>query len=262
MNSFFRKLIDKTFNSTPRELFNSFGQTDTGRARKHNEDCFSIEPLLNLFLVADGMGGHKAGEVASRLATESLRRYFTATTCRKISGNQEEIRHALISAFHHANDTVSSMASNNEEFSGMGCTLVACFIDNNTLHICHVGDSRCYVANERGIRKITRDHIFANEDPADSNPGTGKKSGRTQRTMLTKAIGFPLPEDPEYNSLPLETGNKIVLCSDGLWNMVEDQIIYQILRESVTPDLACNKLIKMANKAGGTDNITAVAIYC
>ena len=80
--------------------------------------------------------------------------------------------------------------------------------------------------------------------------------------MLTRAIGFPFPEDPEYNSVPIETGNKVVLCTDGLWNMVEDQIIYQILRESVTPDRACNNLIKLANKAGGTDNITAVVIYC
>lgn len=262
MNSFFRKLIDKTFNSTPHELFNCFGKTDPGRVRKHNEDSYSIEPHLSLFLVADGMGGHKAGEVASRLATESLLKYFTSATCRKISGNQEEIRHSLISAFHHANDTVSNMSLNNEEFKGMGCTLVACFIDNNTLHTCHVGDSRCYVADERGIKKITRDHTFTNEAPSESNLQNKDNAGSMQRNMLTMAVGFPFPEDPEYNSLPLETGNKIVLCSDGLWNMVEDQIIYQVLRESVTPDIACNKLIRMANKAGGTDNITAVVIYC
>ena len=262
MNSFFKKLTNSIFNSSSDAIFNCFGKTDTGRARKHNEDCFSIEPHLNLFLVADGMGGHKAGDVASRLATESLLKYFTPSTCRKISGNQEEIRHSLISAFNRANDTVSSMASNNEEFSGMGCTLVACFVDDNILHTCHVGDSRCYVADERSIDQITQDHTFTNEVPSDSNPENKDKSKRKQRHMLTKAIGFPFSEDPEYSSLPLETGNKIVLCTDGLWNMVEDQIIYQILRESVTPDLACDKLIKMANRAGGTDNITAVVIYC
>ncbi len=262
MNSFFKKLINKTFNPSSQELFNCYGKTDTGKTRKHNEDCFKIEPHLNLFLVADGMGGHKAGDVASRLATESLIKYFTPSTCRKISGNQEEIRHALISAFHYANDTVSNAASNNAEYNGMGSTLVACFIDSNALHICHVGDSRCYVADQQGITKVTQDHVFKSEETGGSSTDSISSPVKRQRNMLTRAIGFPFPEDPEYNSIPLETGNKVVLCTDGLWNMVEDQIIYQILRESVTPDRACNNLIKLANKAGGTDNITAVVIYC
>lgn len=258
MNSFIIKLADKIFNTALKPIC-SAGKTDIGKTRTNNEDYFAIRDQCLLYIVADGMGGHKGGEVASRTATESILTFFSPLFCKKISSNPEEIRHALIGAFHHANDMVIEMSSTNDDLQGMGCTLVACLIDDDTLYTCHVGDARCYLANEQTITQITRDHTFTSDGKVASNGG-GKKT-KKQSNMLTRAIGFPFPEDPDYHSHKIESGNKIVLCSDGLWNMVENQIIYQVLRESITPEQACDKLVKMANNNGGRDNITAVVIY-
>jgi protein phosphatase len=228
------------------------GLSDIGKIRKNNEDCFGIMGGQNIFIVADGMGGHSGGEVASQATIEIIRSHFTQKTIRAMLGNSPEIRHAMITGFEKANNEIMALAETETSLQGMGCTLVMAFIEGTTLHTCHVGDARCYVVSGDIINQITTDHTAINED-ADTSKN---------RHVVTRAIGYPFPEPPEYHATPLDEGDKILLCSDGLWSMLDDQKISKEIRAAESPQKASEHLVAMANSAGGKDNITALAIFC
>jgi len=255
------RLLKKVFGNSQQRI-SSCGRTDTGRVRSHNEDNFCILADRKIFVVADGMGGHNAGEVASQVAIETLDKYLSKDAIRKVKGNREEIRHFLIKGFHHTNDAVMKMAQEDESRNGMGCTLVSGLIDGDLLHTCHVGDARCYIADDQGLKQVTNDHsvIAAYEEKVGSGDTSDLK--RPPRQVITRAIGFPFPEDPEYHCRELQPGNRLLLCSDGLWSMVDDKQIHDILMSAETTEQASDTLIQEANMAGGTDNITAVVVYC
>ena len=142
----------------------------------------------------------------------------------------------------------------------MGCTLVSCLLDGDLLHTCHVGDARCYVADSNALEQLTTDHSCIAE--YEGMKGIAGDIKRPPRQVITRAIGFPFPEDPEYHLRRIVPGSRLLLCSDGLWSMVEDSALHQILMSSETPEKACNAMINKANEAGGTDNITAVVVFC
>lgn len=238
-----------------RTRYRAFGRTDTGRVRAHNEDSFAILADRGLFLVADGMGGHNAGEVASRLAIETLIEYFDPARLRQMRGHDEETHHSLVAGLHAANQAVMDAANKESSYRGMGCTLVACYLDGKTLHVCHAGDARCYVVDHDSINQITTDHTGV----ACLLQGEGTQS-RLQRQVVTMAIGFPFQQDPEYHRLSLKPEQQVLLCSDGLWSMVTDAELQTILITSPSPEEACSTLIAAANAAGGRDNITAVVV--
>ncbi len=251
--------LRKIWQGTPDPL-PSFGRTDTGRVRSNNEDSFAILPDRNLFLVADGMGGHNAGEVASRVTIETLVDYFSAAALAGMRGRPEQIHHFLISGLLHANEQVIRMAGGDETLRGMGCTLVVAFIDDRTLHTCHVGDARCYRTDGDRLVQITTDHTLLAKVESATRNGTGEGRGVVNRHVVTRAIGFPFQEDPEYHATPLAAGTTVLLCSDGLWSMVDDGRILAILRQAASPEEAADILVREANEAGGKDNITAVVI--
>ncbi|MDH5298287.1 MAG: protein phosphatase 2C domain-containing protein [Desulfobulbaceae bacterium] len=239
----------------------SFGRTDTGRVRTNNEDSFAILADRNLYLVADGMGGHNAGEVASRVAIEALVSFFSKSALHSMRANNEQIHHFLVSGLRHANDQVMRMAAADESLRGMGCTLVAALIDGRTLHTCHVGDARCYLANDDSLAQITTDHTLMAQSEGNGN-GRNDRPGRIlTRHVVTRAIGFLFQEDPEYHASVLPAGGKVLLCSDGLWSMVDDARLLAILREAALPEEATDIMVREANEAGGKDNITAVVVY-
>ena len=252
------EFIKNLFHSSSLHL-SSFGRTDTGLVRKNNEDSFSILPDRRLFLVADGMGGHLGGEVASRVAIETLVQHFSHRAVRNMSSNPEEIRHALTSAFRHCNQVVMDQAAGDDNLRGMGCTLIACLISRDTAFICHVGDVRCYLAHGLKFSRITTDHTYMAEQAADEAATQGLN---VSRSVLSRAIGYPFSEDPEFHTVELHEGDRILLCSDGLWSMAADTDLEAILLQSTTAEEACNNLVHHANKAGGKDNITAVTIFC
>lgn len=248
-------LLKKIFRDPP--PLASFGRTDTGKVRDHNEDSFAILDDRQIYLVADGMGGHRAGEVASRIAIETLVEYFLPAKIRQMAGNDEETRHSLINALHSANKKVMDAARYEPAYQGMGCTLIAARIDGSTLHCCHAGDVRCYVADAKSINQLTTDHTGV------TYPGkSDAEQSRPPRNVVTLAIGFAFQHDPEYHRQPLKPGQRVLLCSDGLWSMVNDQDIHTILQVATTPEEAGNLLIERANEAGGRDNITAVVVFC
>jgi protein phosphatase len=238
-----------------------FGRTDTGRTRPNNEDSFVIMPQSHILMVADGMGGHNAGEVASRAAIESMvHQIAKQDALKKINASQEAIRHNLIHALRVTNNQIMLMACENQAYSGMGCTFIVGFVNQGYLFTCHVGDVRAYLLTSQGLKQLTNDHSYVAEfsrasetsqDPAAPRP-------KVTRHVVSRAIGFPFPEDPECTTNPISTGDRILLCSDGLWSMLPDPQLALILQEAATPEAACDRMIAEANQAGGKDNITAV----
>ncbi|MCA1766277.1 MAG: protein phosphatase 2C domain-containing protein [Desulfobulbaceae bacterium] len=226
--------------------------SDVGLVRENNEDCFTILEGKNIFIVADGMGGHNGGEVASRSTIETMRRYFSPKIVKAMQNNTQETRHAMLTGFEKANSMVMDLAEENRDLIGMGCTLVMAFIRGTTLYTCHVGDTRCYLVSENRIRKVTSDHTMTEDAPDNS----------TSRHVVTRVIGYPFPEPPEYNTISLRRGDRILLCSDGLWSMIDEATIKQTIIEAESPAKASARLVALANTGGGDDNITVMNIFC
>lgn len=237
------------------------GKTDQGQVRKQNEDAFYIMNNRRIFLVADGMGGHNAGEVASRVAIETLVDYFAHIPSRRLRNTTEAIQHTLITGLRQANDIIINMASTDQNLQGMGCTLVACLIGDGILHTCHVGDTRCYLAQPDQMIQITHDHSMFAAISQDATIDLTNEKLLAKRHVVTRAIGYIFKDDPEYNRYPLNKGDRIMLCSDGLWSMVPDDEIQKIITAAANPADAANQLIERANEAGGKDNITALVIF-
>lgn len=239
----------------------SAGSSNTGMSRNNNEDAFAIHPDRRLFIVADGMGGHNAGEMASLAAVKIIGDYFSPAVLESLRGNDPEIRHTLIKSFTLANETVIALAAEKAEWYGMGCTLVVAYLDDTTLHVCHVGDARCYIISTGHIRQLTTDHTALTEMHCDSPASEGQQEPPLSRHVVTRVIGYPFPEPPDYTAYPLQAGDRILLCTDGLWSMVSDDTIQQIMNDSPSPAAAVDRLISLANSGGGPDNITGVAIF-
>ncbi len=230
----------------------SSGRTDTGKIRPHNEDSFALNPSQQLFFVADGMGGHLGGEIAANMAIAVANEYLPAAELNRARNSKEECRHLLLRAFRKANHAVVTYGDKHPEVAGLGCTLIGCLVANRHAHICHVGDVRGYLLRDNTLRQVTTDHSLA----ASNDPGAKK----APKNIITRCIGVTMRDDPEHHVFPIEPKDIILLCSDGLWNMVADDDIKRIIQEAPDVDNCCETLIDRANEAGGRDNITVALI--
>ncbi len=234
---------------------NSSGRTDTGRVRPHNEDSFALNPPLQLFFVADGMGGHLGGEVAANMAIKVASGYLPQNELKNARSSKEECRHLLAHAFRKANHAVVTYGDNHPEVAGLGCTLIACLIANRYAHFCHVGDVRGYQLRNNTISQITTDHSLS------ADIGSEGTVNKIPRNIITRCIGVTMNDDPEHHVFPIESGDIMLLCSDGLWNMLSDDEIQQTIQNSTDDlDRCCETLVNKANEAGGRDNITVVLV--
>ena len=238
---------------------NAFGKTDVGLMRTINQDSIfvSTQPigkLPNLFIVADGMGGHKAGDVASREAIERFVKYACTT-------HMSDPANILDAGIISVNKDIFDMANSNRDYSGMGTTFVAASLVENHVYIANVGDSRLYLIG-RDIRQITRDHSLV-EDMVRMGV-LEREEARThyKKNVITKAIGVAddKTSTPDIFEIEVENGDKLLLCSDGLTNMVEDYDIKKIVKDNDSFEDAVRELIKQANENGGKDNISAILI--
>ena len=234
------------------------GLTDTGMERKNNEDYFLINQSKNLFIVADGMGGHNAGEVASMNATEAVDDYFSPEILAAIKGDRIKINDELNDCLYAANQKILDMSQKKAGFQGMGCTLVVALVESGALHTCHVGDTRVYLSNENGLKLLTTDHSKVMELVKEGQITLEEARQSPLKNQLSQAIGSPLPIIPDYNFSELTNGNKVLLCTDGLWDMLSDEEIHQIVRRSQSTKSICEELVEKANNSGGHDNITVV----
>ncbi|MBE3577346.1 MAG: Stp1/IreP family PP2C-type Ser/Thr phosphatase [Limnochordales bacterium] len=226
------------------------GRTDKGHFRPNNEDGLLLQPPL--YAVADGMGGHRAGEVASRVALEALATHFPDPALAPRS---------LVEAVRYANQEVYLLSSKHSEWSGMGTTLTAALWDGEALHIAHVGDSRAYLLpREAPLRQVTRDHSVIWELVASGLVPPELARLHPQRHVLTRALGITPEVEIDVHAVPLSPGDRVLLCTDGLSEVISEGELEQALRRPKDPARQVELLVRWANLRGGPDNITALLL--
>lgn len=231
--------------------------TDVGRVRKNNEDSLlaveeKIGSLPNLFIVADGMGGENAGDYASVYAVKYIE------DCLSASDEKEPVS-ALREAIEEANTKLYEQSLKKAELKGMGTTLVAAFISDGVLYTANIGDSRLYIINEN-IEQITRDHSYVEELASLGKLERNSEEYRSCKNYITRAVGTAAGIEPDFFEIGIKEGDIILLCSDGLSNMLENKRILKIVKEERDLNSAAKRLIDEANASGGRDNISVVLI--
>lgn len=237
-----------------------FAKTDIGRERKTNEDFYYIskpEDKIKIFILADGMGGYSAGEVASKMATETVKEYIYKHF-EKNKDSKEKIENLIKDSIEYANSIVYKKAKSKEELSGMGTTLDVCLIYNSKIYIGHIGDSRVYRIRKEFMRRITKDHSYVQTLIEDGKITKEEAFHHPKKNMLTKALGCMEKVEPDVYTKTFIKDDIILMSSDGLTNMIKEEDIYQIIKQDKVN--ATENLIKQANDNGGYDNITVVII--
>ncbi len=232
--------------------------TDTGRVRPINQDFLfastePVGPLPNLFIVADGMGGHQAGDFASR--------YLVGHLVKHIEGSREtEAVPVLRQAIEDVNQELFELACVEPELAGMGSTLVAATVAGGVLYVANVGDSRLYTIRGTGIRQITRDHSFVEEMVSRGQMERGSRAYKEQKNIITRAMGIGRKVRIDFFEEPLSGGEYLLLCSDGLTNMVDNSAIFRLVLMPETLQMKAKALIALANQNGGRDNIAVILV--
>ena len=237
----------------------AIGATDVGRKRSHNEDAFLVMPESGLFCVADGLGGHASGEVASRIAVDELAAYFRATDADPADGAHED---RIAEAMRRANQAILARARAEPELSGMGTTLVAgYFAEDGPLVVAHVGDSRAYLFRKGELRRLTEDHSLLQDFIRQSRPSAAEIDAFPHKNVIVRAVGMRDEVEVDLSRVDVREGDVLLLCCDGLFGMVSDEQMAEILREEGGEILRANqRLVDAANDAGGADNVTSVLV--
>lgn len=236
----------------------SFALTDIGKKREDNEDYVfrSEEPvgcLPNLFIVADGMGGHNAGDFASRFCVEE----FTALLREK---NEKTVYSTLDSAFRETNEKLIQQARERSDLDGMGTTFVMAYVQDGVLHVANIGDSRLYLVRSE-IEQITMDHSLVAEMVRNGEINEEMARFHPNKNIVTRAISTNGIVVPDYYEVPLLPNDTFMLCSDGLYSMVENKEIFDIIKNHPSDEQgACEELIEKANQNGGKDNISVIIV--
>jgi serine/threonine protein phosphatase PrpC len=244
------------------------GKTDVGRRRQHNEDSFLCDAEQSFFIVADGMGGHAAGEIASAEAVEVMRKFVASfqgapdfTWPFGVERGLSPQENLIVNAIKLANRCVCNLAHDHPEYSGMGTTVVSCRVDGREAVIGHVGDSRAYLFRGGKLTLLTEDHSWVNEQVQQRLLTEEEARTHRWRNIITRALGNRFEVEVDLQRSALELGDTLVLCTDGLSGPVPVDTIAEILAEhgEKVAD-ACNHLVDEANRCGGPDNITVIVI--
>ncbi|MHC4757818.1 MAG: Stp1/IreP family PP2C-type Ser/Thr phosphatase [Planctomycetota bacterium] len=234
--------------------------TDKGRDRETNEDNFILEPEAGLFLVADGMGGHRGGEVASNIVVEDLSVMIETGLHRIRSKNPQSVRRVLKKAIIEQNEHLRMEGESESGYKDMGATLVAVVIKDARAYTANLGDSRLYRLRKAKFTQITRDHSVISELLSKGRIEEHEVENHQDQGVITHYVGMEKKAEPYIRSFGLKKGDRLLLCSDGLTDMVDDKLIAEIISKPNEPQELCEELVKTANKAGGHDNITVVII--
>ena len=232
-------------------------KTDIGNKRSMNQDYFyysenAVGSFQNLFIVADGMGGHRAGDYASRLCVETIVESI------KNSGHNTPVT-VFNESVMAANEAVYNAAKENKEYEGMGTTVVACTLEGNTLYIANIGDSRLYIIRDE-IYQVTNDHSLVEEMVKNGKITENEAKKHPNKNIITRALGINLQVHADYFEIDVKKSDRILMCTDGLTNMVRDDEILDIIKKYDNAQAATMQLVKEANANGGRDNITVMII--
>jgi protein phosphatase len=244
------------------------GMTDVGRQRDHNEDSYAVLSDLGLFIVADGMGGHRAGDVASRLATDAIAEFFKTTAHDDATWpfhfdvNLSEDENRLITGIRIANRQIFERSIRSRDCHGMGTTVVGALFSRRKkrLVVGHVGDSRAYRVRDGRIQQLTRDHSLVNDYLLAMPDLTEEQRAELPRNVITRALGMHDQVQVDLLTDDAQVGDVYLLCSDGLSGMLTDEEILRVVTSSEDTAEICRDLVALANRNGGEDNITALAI--
>jgi protein phosphatase len=247
----------------------SFGVTDVGRKRKHNEDnlLFDVngDSEEGLFIVADGMGGHAAGEVASKITVDTVGEFIAATRQKEEATWPFKYNHELhfnsnrlAVAIEKANERVMAAVAAQPWLKGMGTTVVAGLLDGKILSLAHVGDSRAYLYRDGQLSRLTDDHSWVHEQVAAGILTEDEAKSHPLKNVVTRALGGGPSVSPDLQELSFQAGDVFLFCSDGLTTMLSDEEIRDALAAQADPRKACERLVEIANEKGGVDNITVV----
>jgi protein phosphatase len=235
--------------SSERIKINAFGKSDIGQKRSNNQDSFLVSPQLFLFAVADGMGGHSGGEVASALAIKTLEKVFQEPS-------SKTIERRLLDGSHLANQVIYEASQKNASLRGMGTTLTAAALEWPWLYLVQVGDSRCYLYRDNDLYQLTEDHSQYYELLRAGMIQEIEDYG-VQKNVITRSVGYEPHVSVDLYARKMERGDRYLLCSDGLTGMVSNEQISQVL-QNFDPPQAVQNLVELANLQGGEDNISVI----
>jgi serine/threonine protein phosphatase PrpC len=244
----------------------AFGLSHVGRQRQHNEDSFLVQDDASLFLVADGMGGHAAGEIASKIAVDSIKEFILhtkedeGTWPHAYDEQYKRSTNRLMAAVKIANTRVLEAMRKDARLRGMGTTVVACLADGDTMSFAHVGDSRAYMIRNSQLSRITNDHSWVFEQVQAGMLTAEEAERHPLRNVITRALGGALSVTPDAAEVQCKPGDVFLLCSDGLTGMVPEDQILRLVTENEDLESACQNLIDKANEKGGVDNVTAILV--
>ena len=237
-----------------------FAKSDIGRERQLNEDFYYASAdtdKIKLFILADGMGGYNGGEVASKLSVESIRKYVYKNLDATIA-DEEYIKELLTEALKYANKVVFSESKGSESLNGMGTTTDCCLIFKRKLYIAHIGDSRVYRIRNDYMRKLTKDHSYVQQLLDEGKISKEEAIVHPKKNMLLKALGCTEEIEPDIIVKNFQKDDILVMCSDGLSNMLSEEDIKNIIKEDI--NVAAEGLVEKANDNGGLDNITVIIV--
>lgn len=228
--------------------------TDAGLIRKENQDSYLVSAQRGLFVVADGMGGHAGGQMASSLAVETIDEEISLMHL-----NQKKADQILEEALIKANSHIFAQGQE-KEYHGMGTTVTAALFQDNNLFIAHIGDSRAYLYRQNKLTLLTRDHSLVNELYMNGSLTLEEAQNHPQRNILTRALGITDNPQLDYFSLPVYPGDGLLLCTDGLYNPVLDLEIEEIIKNAPSLEALVQKMVSTALERGGNDNITVIYV--
>lgn len=241
-------------------MIKAYAKSDKGKVRENNQDYFYISNSLDevqLYILADGMGGYNGGEIASSLAVQTAKNYIE-NNFKEIEKDKDSIIQLLGSSMEYANMVVYEKSKENPELQGMGTTLEICLIYNNKVYIGHVGDSRIYRIRKQFIRKLTQDHSYVQKLVKEGTITNEQAAHHPQKNMLMKALGCNAFVEPDVMVKGFLKDDILIICSDGLTNLVDQETIFEMASKNI--EQATKDLVKLANDRGGYDNITVVII--
>jgi protein phosphatase len=248
-------------------VIKAYGLTDVGRKRKHNEDAFASDVNEGLFIVADGMGGHAAGEVASKITVETIGEFIAATRQKEEATWPFKYNHELdfnsnrlAVAIEKANERVMAAVAAQPWLKGMGTTVVAGLLNEKLLSLAHVGDSRAYLFRDGQLSRLTDDHSWVHEQVTAGILTEEEAKTHPLKNVVTRALGGGPSVSPDLQELVFSPGDRYLFCSDGLTTMVGDEEILDTAASVKDTQALCQKLVDMANEKGGVDNITVVVV--
>jgi protein phosphatase len=233
--------------------------TDRGRRRPTNEDSLRACEDLRFFMLADGVGGNRSGEIASQSALDALEKFVRHNPPEWL-GSRDEVFRYFRAAVNYVNQFIIKLSQAKPQYAGMATTLVFAYIRDEEMYVANVGDSRVYIAHGDMIQQITDDHTYVNDLVKMGAITKEEAHLHARKNVITRAIGANANNEPDCFSVPLERGDRVLLCSDGLYDEVDDDTILSTLTRFDDMTICAEDLVAMANENGGNDNISVICI--